>query len=264
MLLVKNIEVAYMKVIQVLRGVSLEAHEGKIVALLGANGAGKTTTLKAISGMLKTEEGEVTDGSIEFDGKRIDGYGPEVIAAMGISQAMEGRRVLEHLSVEENLLVGAYCRRDRSGVKKDLELVFDYFPKIKLLRQRTSGYLSGGEQQMLVIGRALMARPRLMLLDEPSLGLAPLIIEDIYRIIDRIRADQKMAILLVEQNAMAALGIADEGYVMENGRIVMGGPADKLRDNEDVREFYLGLSALGSRKSYRDVKHYRRKKRWLG
>lgn len=264
MLLVKNIEVAYMKVIQVLRGVSLEAHEGKIVALLGANGAGKTTTLKAISGMLKTEEGEVTDGSIEFDGKRIDGYGPEVIAAMGISQAMEGRRVLEHLSVEENLLVGAYCRKDRSGVKKDLELVFDYFPKIKLLRQRTSGYLSGGEQQMLVIGRALMARPRLMLLDEPSLGLAPLIIEDIYRIIDRIRGDQKMAILLVEQNAMAALGIADEGYVMENGRIVMGGAADKLRDNEDVREFYLGLSALGSRKSYRDVKHYRRKKRWLG
>jgi len=264
MLFVKNIEVAYMKVIQVLRGVSLEVHEGKIVALLGANGAGKTTTLKAISGMLKTEEGEVTDGSIEFDGKRIDGYGPEVIAAMGISQAMEGRRVLEHLSVEENLLVGAYCRRDRSGVKKDLELVFDYFPKIKLLRQRTSGYLSGGEQQMLVIGRALMARPRLMLLDEPSLGLAPLIIEDIYRIIDRIRADQKMAILLVEQNAMAALGIADEGYVMENGRIVMGGAADKLRDNEDVREFYLGLSALGSRKSYRDVKHYRRKKRWLG
>jgi len=264
MLQVKNIEVAYMKVIQVLRGVSLEVHEGKIVALLGANGAGKTTTLKAISGMLKTEEGEVTDGSIEFDGKRIDGYGPEVIAAMGISQAMEGRRVLEHLSVEENLLVGAYCRRDRSGVKKDLELVFDYFPKIKLLRQRTSGYLSGGEQQMLVIGRALMARPRLMLLDEPSLGLAPLIIEDIYRIIDRIRADQKMAILLVEQNAMAALGIADEGYVMENGRIVMGGAADKLRDNEDVREFYLGLSALGSRKSYRDVKHYRRKKRWLG
>ena len=264
MLQVKNIEVAYMKVIRVLRGVSLEAHEGKLVALLGANGAGKTTTLKAISGMLKTEEGDVTQGSIEFEGKRIEGYGPETIAAMGISQAMEGRRVLEHLSVEENLLVGAYCRKDRAGVKKDLELVFDYFPKIKLLRQRTSGYLSGGEQQMLVIGRALMARPRLMLLDEPSLGLAPLVVEDIFRIIDRIRADQKMAILLVEQNARAALGIADEGYVMENGRIVMGGSADKLRDNEDIREFYLGLSALGSRKSYRDVKHYRRKKRWLG
>jgi branched-chain amino acid transport system ATP-binding protein len=264
MLQVKNIEVAYMKVIQVLRGVFLEVHEGKLVTLLGANGAGKTTALKAISGMLKTEEGEVTDGSIEFEGKRIDGYGPEAIAAMGISQAMEGRRVLEHLSVEENLFVGAYCRKDRAGVKKDLELVFDYFPKIKLLRQRTSGYLSGGEQQMLVIGRALMARPRLMLLDEPSLGLAPLVVEDIYRIIDRIRVDQKMAILLVEQNARAALGIADEGYVMENGRIVMGGSADKLRDNEDVKEFYLGLSAVGSRKSYRDVKHYRRKKRWLG
>ena len=264
MLQVKNIEVAYMKVIQVLRGVSLEVNEGMLVTLLGANGAGKTTALKAISGMLKTEEGEVTDGSIEFEGKRIDGYGPEAIAAMGISQAMEGRRVLEHLSVEENLFVGAYCRKDRAGVKKDLELVFDYFPKIKLLRQRTSGYLSGGEQQMLVIGRALMARPRLMLLDEPSLGLAPLVVEDIFRIIDRIRTDQKMAILLVEQNARAALGIADEGYVLENGRIVMGGPADKLRDNEDIREFYLGLSAVGSRKSYRDVKHYRRKKRWLG
>jgi len=264
MLHVKNIEVAYMKVIQVLRGVSLEVNEGMLVTLLGANGAGKTTALKAISGMLKTEEGEVTGGSIEFEGKRIEGYGPETIAAMGISQAMEGRRVLEHLSVEENLFVGAYCRKDRAGVKKDLELVFDYFPKIKLLRQRTSGYLSGGEQQMLVIGRALMARPRLMLLDEPSLGLAPLVVEDIYRIIDRIRADQKMAILLVEQNARAALGIADEGYVMENGRIVMGGPADKLRDNEDIKEFYLGLSAVGSRKSYRDVKHYRRKKKWLG
>ena len=264
MLQVKNIEVAYMKVIQVLRGVSLEVREGKLVSLLGANGAGKTTALKAISGMLKTEEGDVTQGSIEFEGKRIEGYGPETIAAMGISQAMEGRRVLEHLSVEENLFVGAYCRKDRAGVKKDLELVFDYFPKIKLLRQRTSGYLSGGEQQMLVIGRALMARPRLMLLDEPSLGLAPLVVEDIFRIIDRIRTDQKMAILLVEQNARAALGIADEGYVLENGRIVMGGPADKLRDNEDIREFYLGLSAVGSRKSYRDVKHYRRKKRWLG
>jgi branched-chain amino acid transport system ATP-binding protein len=264
MLLVKNIEVAYMKVIQVLRGVSLEVSGGKLISLLGANGAGKTTTLKAISGMLKTEEGEVTEGSIEFEGKRIDGYGPETIAAMGISQAMEGRRVLEHLSVEENLFVGAYCRKDRAGVKKDLGVVFDYFQKLGPLRQRTSGYLSGGEQQMLVIGRALMARPRLMLLDEPSLGLAPLVVEDIFRIIDRIRAEQKMAILLVEQNARAALGIADEGYVMENGRIVMGGPADKLRDNEDFKEFYLGLSAVGSRKSYRDVKHYRRKKKWLG
>jgi branched-chain amino acid transport system ATP-binding protein len=264
MLRVSNIEVIYTNVIQVLKGVSLDVEDGKIAALLGANGAGKTTTLKAISGMLKTEEGEVTEGSIEFDGDRIDGYGPEKIAAMGISQAMEGRRVLEHLSVEENLFVGAYCRKDRAGVKRDLEMVFDYFPKIKALRRRTSGYLSGGEQQMLVIGRALMANPRLMLLDEPSLGLAPLLVQDIYEIIKRISADRKIAILVVEQNVRAALGIADHGHVMENGRIVMGGPADTLRDNEDIREFYLGLSAVGSRKSYREVKHYRRRKRWLG
>jgi branched-chain amino acid transport system ATP-binding protein len=264
MLQVNNIEVVYMNVIRVLRGVSLEIGESEIVALLGANGAGKTTTLKSISGMLKTEEGAVTGGTIHFDGKRIDRYGPEDIAKMGISQAMEGRRVLEHLSVEENLLIGAYCRKDRAGVKKDVEMVLDYFPKIKNLRHRMSGYLSGGEQQMLVIGRALMANPRLMLLDEPSLGLAPLLVEDIYEIIKRIRADRKMAILVVEQNVRAALGIADHGHVMENGRIVMGGPADKLKDNEDVREFYLGLSAVGSRKSYREVKHYRRRKRWLG
>ncbi len=264
MLQVNNIEVVYMNVIQVLRSVSLEVGDGEIVALLGANGAGKTTTLKAISGMLRTEEGAVTGGTIHFDGKRIDRYGPEHIAVMGISQAMEGRRVLEHLSVEENLLVGAYCRKDRAAVKKDIAMVFDYFPKIKNLRHRMSGYLSGGEQQMLVIGRALMANPRLMLLDEPSLGLAPLLVQDIYEIIKRIRADRRMAILVVEQNVRAALGIADHGHVMENGRIVMGGPADRLRDNEDVREFYLGLSAVGSRKSYREVKHYRRTKRWLG
>jgi branched-chain amino acid transport system ATP-binding protein len=263
MLEINNIEVVYMNVIQVLRGVSLEVGDGQIITLLGANGAGKTTTLKAISGMLKTEEGEVTDGSIDFDGRRIDRYGPEAIAAMGISQAMEGRRVLEHLSVEENLLVGAYCRKDRAEVKKDLEMVFDYLPKIKDLRRQISGYLSGGEQQMLVIGRALMARPKLMLLDEPSLGLAPLLVEAIYEIIQRINSEQKMAILLVEQNARAALGIADYGYVIENGRIALGGPAERLRDNEDVREFYMGLSAVGSKKSYREVKHYRRKKRWL-
>jgi len=264
MLQVNNIEVVYINVIQVLRGVSLEVGEGEIVALLGANGAGKTTTLKAISGMLKTEEGAVTDGTIHFDGTRIDRYGPEKIAVMGISQAMEGRRVLEHLSVEENLLVGAYCRKDRAAVKKDMAMVFDYFPKVKILRHRMSGYLSGGEQQMLVIGRALMANPRLMLLDEPSLGLAPLLVQDIYQIIKRISADRKMAILVVEQDVGAALGIADHGHVMENGRIVMGGPAERLKDNQDVREFYLGLSAVGARKSYREVKHYRRRKRWLG
>ena len=253
-----------MNVIQVLRGVSLTVADGQIVALLGANGGGKTTTLKAISGMLKTEEGEVTNGSIEFDGQRIDRLGPEHIAVMGISQAMEGRRVLEHLSVEENLLVGAYCRRDRRGVKQDLEMVLNYFPAIVRLRSRMSGYLSGGEQQMLVIGRALMARPKLMLMDEPSLGLAPLLVEEIYEIIKKISSEQNMAILLVEQNVRAALGIADYGHVLENGRIVLSGPAENLIDNEDVREFYMGLSSMGSQKSYRDVKHYRRRKRWLG
>jgi branched-chain amino acid transport system ATP-binding protein len=263
MLQVNNVEVVYMNVILVLRGVSLEVGDGKIVALLGANGAGKTTTLKAISGLLKTEQGEVTDGSIDFDGKRIDRHGPEDIAALGVSQVMEGRRVLEHLTVEENLRVGAYRRSDRAGIKRDIEMVFDYFPKIRDFRQRTSGYLSGGEQQMLVIGRALMARPNLMLLDEPSLGLAPLLVREIYDIIQRINAEQDMSILLVEQNVRAALGIADYGHVMENGRIVLGGPAETLADNEDVKEFYMGLSAVGSRKSYREVKHYRRRKRWL-
>ena len=264
MLEVNNIEVAYMNVIQVLRGVSLTVADGQIVALLGANGGGKTTTLKAISGMLKTEEGEVIDGSIEFDGQRIDPLGPEDIAVLGISQVMEGRRVLEHLSVEENLFIGAYCRKDRAGVKRDIEMVFEYFPNIKRLRHQISGYLSGGEQQMLVIGRALMASPKLMLLDEPSLGLAPLMVQEIYEIIQKINADQKMAILLVEQNVRAALGIADYGHALENGRIVLSGPAENLRDNEDVREFYMGLSAVGSQKSYREVKHYRRRKRWLG
>jgi branched-chain amino acid transport system ATP-binding protein len=263
MLQVNNIEVVYMNVIQVLRGVSLGVGDGKIVALLGANGAGKTTTLKAVSGMLRTEEGEVTDGSIDFDGKRIDRYGPEGVAALGISQAMEGRRVLEHLSVEENLYIGAYRRKGRAGVKQDIEMVFDYFPPIKRLRRQMSGYLSGGEQQMLVIGRALMARPKLMLLDEPSLGLAPLLVHEIYKIIGRINTEQKMAILLVEQNARAALGISDYGYVMENGRVVLEGPAEKLKDNEDVQEFYMGLSTVGSKKSYREIKHYRRRKRWL-
>jgi branched-chain amino acid transport system ATP-binding protein len=264
MLHVNNIEVVYMNVIRVLRGVSLTVADGQIVALLGANGGGKTTTLKAISGMLKTEEGEVTEGSIEFDGQRIDRLGPEHIAVMGISQAMEGRRVLEHLSVEENLLVGAYRRKDRRGVRQDLEMVVNYFPAIGRLRRRMSGYLSGGEQQMLVIGRALMARPKLMLMDEPSLGLAPLLVQEIYEIIQKISAEQKMAILLVEQNVRAALGIADYGHVLENGRIVLSGTAENLRVNEDVREFYMGLSSVGSQKSYREVKHYRRRKRWLG
>jgi branched-chain amino acid transport system ATP-binding protein len=263
MLQVNNIEVVYVNIIQVLRGVSLEVGDGKIVALLGANGAGKTTTIKAISGLLKTEEGEVTDGSIYFDGKRIDRLNTQDIAALGMSQVMEGKRVLAHLTVQENLMVFAHRRKDRGQVKKDLEMVFDYFPRIKSFHHRTSGYLSGGEQQMLVIGRALMARPKLMLLDEPSLGLAPLMMQEIYEIIKRINVERGVAILLVEQNARAALNIANYGYVMEDGRIVINGPAEMLRDNEDIKEFYMGLSAVGSEKSYREVKHYRRKKRWL-
>jgi len=241
MLEVNNIEVVYMNVIRVLRGVSLTVADGQIVALLGANGGGKTTTLKAISGMLKTEEGEVTDGSIEFDGKRLDRLGPENIAVLGISQAMEGRRVLEHLSVEENLLVGAYCRKDRQGVKQDLEMVFDYFPSIKLLRRRMSGYLSGGEQQMLVTGRALMARPQLMLLDEPSLGLAPLLVKEIFQIIRRINQEQKTTLMVVEQNANMALSVAGRGYVMQTGEIVLHDSAENLQQNEMVQKVYLGI-----------------------
>jgi branched-chain amino acid transport system ATP-binding protein len=263
MLKVNNIEVVYLRVIQVLRGVSLEVGDGKIVALLGINGAGKTTTIRAISGMLKTEDGEIIGGSVEFDNKRIDKYNPADIAGMGISQVLEGRRVLEHMTVEQNLMVGAYTRKDQTAVKKDMEMVYEYFPRLKDMRRRTSGYLSGGEQQMMVIGRAFMASPKLMLLDEPSLGLAPLMVKEIYSIIHRINTERNMSMLLVEQNAKAALGIAHHGYVMENGKIVMAGSADKLKDNEDIREFYMGLSTTGSQKSYREIKHYRRKKRWI-
>ncbi len=263
MLQVNHIEVVYASIIQVLRGVSLEVDDGKIVTLLGANGAGKTTTIKAISGLLRTEEGEIVEGNIYFDGIRIDRLTPQEIAALGMSQVMEGRRVLAHLTVQENLMIFALRRRDHDQIKKDLEMVFHYFPKIKSFYNRTSGYLSGGEQQMLVIGRALMARPKLMLLDEPSLGLAPLMMQEIYEIIKRINDEQKVAILLVEQNARAALHIADYGYVMEDGRIVLNGPSEMLRDNEEIKEFYMGLSSVGSEKSYREVKHYRRKKRWL-
>jgi branched-chain amino acid transport system ATP-binding protein len=263
MLKVNNIEVAYMGVIHVLHGVSLEVGDGKIVALIGANGGGKTTTLKAISGLLQTEQGEISSGDIIFNDRMINQIGPEDIARLGISQVMEGRRVLAHLSVEENLYVGAYRRNDKAGIKSDLEMVFNYFPKIKDFRRRISGYLSGGEQQMLVIGRALMANPRLILLDEPSLGLAPFVVHEIYEIIRKINLDRNVSMLIVEQNVSAALGISNYGYVMENGRIVLNGPADKLKENEDVKEFYMGLSASGARKNYREIKHYRRRKRWL-
>jgi branched-chain amino acid transport system ATP-binding protein len=260
---VNNIEVSYMGVIRVLQGISLEVGDGQIVALIGANGGGKTTTLKAISGLLKTEQGEIRSGDISFDDKRIDRFGPEDIARMGISQVMEGRHVLEHLNVEENLHVGAYRRRDRAGVKRDLEMVYDYFPRIKAYRKKVSGYLSGGEQQMLVIGRALMADPRLMLLDEPSLGLAPMAVREIYEIVQKINRERGVSMLVVEQNVKAALAVAGYGYVMENGKIVLDGPADRLKDNEDVKEFYMGISSSGARKNYRDLKHYHRRKRWL-
>jgi len=264
MLTLSNVEVMYLNAILVLKGMSLEVPDGKIIALLGSNGAGKTTSLKAISGLLHTEEGEVTDGSIEFDGKRIDKMDPEDIVGLGVVQVMEGRRLFEHLTAEENLRIGAYLRHDGSNIRKDIELVYHYFPKLKLLRNKTSGYLSGGEQQMLVVGRAMMAHPKLMLLDEPSLGLAPLLVQEIYEIVQRFNAEEKTSILLVEQNARAALSIAEYGYVMENGKVVLDGPADKLRENEDVREFYMGLSQVGEKKSYREVKHYKRRKRWLG
>ncbi len=263
MLVLNNIEVIYNDVILVLKGMSLQVPEGRIVALLGANGAGKSTTLKAISGLLKPEDGEVTDGTIEFQGERIDPLDPAEIVRRGIFQVMEGRRVFEHLTVEENLRAGAYTRRDRRNVSEDIRRVYRLFPRLEERRTQTAGYLSGGEQQMLAIGRALMARPRLMLLDEPSLGLAPLLVREIFHTIRQINQERGTAILLVEQNARAALRIADYAYIMENGRIVLEGTPQELQENADVREFYLGLTQVGQRKSYREVKHYRRRKRWL-
>lgn len=263
MLKVNNIEVVYNEVILVLRGVSLEVGEGQIVALLGANGAGKSTTLKAISGLLKPEDGEVTDGEILFEERPIHNRDAAEIVRGGIFQIMEGRRVFEHLTVEENLRAGAYTRRDRGQIPADIELVYSYFPRLKERRHQTAGYLSGGEQQMLAIGRALMARPKLMMLDEPSLGLAPLLVREIFAIIRRINQEQQRTILLVEQNARLALDIADYAYIMESGRIVLAGEPAALAENADVREFYLGLTEVGHRKSYRDVKHYKRRKRWL-
>ncbi len=263
MLNVNNVEVVYSDVILVLKGLSLTVNQGQIVALLGSNGAGKSTTLKAISGLLKAEEGEVTDGDISFDDERIDGRDPEEVVRMGIFQVMEGRRVFEDLTVEENLVCGGYIRKDRRGIKDDFGKVYTYFPRLKERRKQLAGYLSGGEQQMLAIGRALMARPKLMLLDEPSLGLSPLLVKEIFGIIKDINEKEGTTILLVEQNARVALSIAHYGYIMENGKVVLDGDAGKLIENEDVKEFYLGLTEVGSRKSYRDVKHYKRRKRWL-
>lgn len=263
MLNINNIEVCYLSAIKVLHGVSLSVPDGVVIAILGANGAGKTTTLKAISGLLHIEEGEVTDGNIEWNGERIHRKSAVEIGKLGIVQALEGRRVFGHLTTEENLLVGAHTRNDTRAIKDDLEMVYQYFPRLKGLRRNIAGYLSGGEQQMLVIGRAMMASPSLMMLDEPSLGLAPMLVEEIYEIIERFNRDKSTSVLLVEQNVRIALSIAHYGYVMENGRVVLDGTSDFLKNNEDVKEFYMGLSAVGTKKSYRAVKHYRRRKRWL-
>ena len=264
MLSVNNIEVVYNNVILVLRGVSFSVEPGKVVALLGPNGAGKSTTLKAISGLLKSELGEVTRGNITWNDRRIDQRPAEAIVREGVIQVIEGRPLFQHLTVEENLHTGAMAYEGGRHFKRDLDLIFTYFPRLRDLRKRVSGYLSGGEGQMLVIGRALMGHPRLMMLDEPSLGLAPMLVKEIFKIIRNIQRQEKVSVLLVEQNARAALELADYGYVMENGRIVLDGPADQLRENEDIKEFYLGLNTSGERKSYRDVKHYKRRKRWLG
>ncbi len=262
MLTLNNVEVIYNKVILVLKGMSLQVPQGKIVGLLGSNGAGKSTTLKAISGLLKPENGEVTDGSIEFMGTPIHRKETDEIVRMGIFQVMEGRRVFEHLTTEENLIAGGYTQRN-ANLRREIEMVYHYFPRLKERRNQRAGYLSGGEQQMLAIGRALMAHPKLMMLDEPSLGLAPMLVAEIFHIIKRINQEQGTTILLVEQNANLTLQVSDYAYIMENGRIVLEGyPAD-LRENADVREFYLGLTEIGQRKSYRDVKHYKRRKRWL-
>lgn len=263
MLSLNNIEVIYEDVILVLKGMSLHVPEGKIVALLGANGAGKSTTLKAISGLLKPENGEVTDGDIQFQGEQIHTQDAENIVRHGIFQVMEGRRVFEHLNVEENLIAGGYTSPNKRNLKQDIEMVYSYFPRLKERRKQSAGYLSGGEQQMLAIGRALMAKPKLVMLDEPSLGLAPLLVQEIFNIVQRINQEQGTTILLVEQNALLALNIAHYAYIMESGRIVLDGDPETLSSNADVREFYLGLTEVGQRKSYRDVKHYKRRKRWL-
>lgn len=262
-LTINNIEVIYDHVILVLKGVSLVVPEGKIVTLLGANGAGKSTTLKAISNLLAAERGEVTKGSIAFRGERVDQLTPHDLVKRGVIQVMEGRHCFAHLSVEDNLLTGAYTRAaSKADVKQELEKIYHYFPRLKVRRKSQSGYTSGGEQQMTAIGRAMMARPSMILLDEPSMGLAPQIVEEIFEIVKDLNSREQVSFLLAEQNARVALHYADFGYVLENGRVVMEGAARDLADNEDVKEFYLGLSAAG-RKNFRDMKFYRRRKRWL-
>jgi len=264
MLSLSNVDVIYGGVIQVLRSTNIEVGEGQMVVLLGANGAGKSTTLKAISGLLHADHGAVTAGRITFDGVDITNADPAGIFGLGVVQVLEGRRVLEHLTVHQNLMVGAHRRRDRTAVRGDMDKVFGYFPVLSGLLNRTAGYLSGGEMQMLLVGRALMARPRLLILDEPSMGLAPILVQQLFDIIARIKRNEGLTVLLVEQNARSAISQCDYGYVMEGGRIVLHGTRAELEGNQDVQEFYLGLSGGADRPSFRDVKHYRRRKRWLG
>jgi len=260
---IKNIEVVYDDVILVLRGMSIEAKKGSITVLLGSNGAGKSTTLKAISGLLKSEEGKITDGDILFENRSLKNRNPEEIVSAGIFQVMEGRRIFGTLTTEENLKVAGYCRKyGKKILKNKIEKIYEYFPHLKERREIRAGYLSGGEQQMLAIGRALISEPKMILLDEPSLGLAPLLVKELFEIIERINRIDKITILLVEQNADIALSIGNYGYIMENGKVVLEGSCAKLRENEDVKEFYLGISAEG-KKSFKNVKHYRRRKRWL-
>jgi branched-chain amino acid transport system ATP-binding protein len=262
-LLVNNIEVIYDHVILVLKGVSLQVPQGKIVALMGANGAGKSTTLKSISTLLRGERGDVTKGSVEFQGERIDQLTPNELVRRGLSQVMEGRHCFGHLTIEENLLTGAYTRKiSRAEIKDSLDMVYHYFPRLKLRRTSQAGYTSGGEQQMCAIGRSLMAKPSMILLDEPSMGLAPQIVEEIFEIVKDLNTKENVSFLLAEQNTTVALRYADFGYILENGRVVMEGDAKDLAANEDVKEFYLGVSGAG-RKSFRDMKFYRRRKRWL-
>lgn len=263
MLSINNIEVIYENVFLVIKGLSLEVPEGGIITLLGANGAGKSTTLKAISGLLSVENGEVTRGAIELDGEPIHRKPPAEIVKHGIAMVPEGRHVFEHLSTEENLLVGAHIRKGKAEIRRDLELVYEYFPRLAERSRVRAGYLSGGEQQMLAMGRGMMSRPRLMLLDEPSLGLAPQLVQEIFEIAVRLNKEENVSFLLVEQNAVMALSIAQYGYILETGRVVMSGSAEELRNNEDIKEFYLGITERGSKKSFREVKHYRRRKRWM-
>ena len=264
LLAVNNIEVIYDHVILVLKGVSLEVPKGGVVAILGANGAGKTTTLKAISNLLHAERGEVTKGSIIYNGDKIESLSPNELVKRGVVQVMEGRHCFEHLTIEENLMTGAFTRSDgNAAINESLEKVYNYFPRLRERRTSQAGYTSGGEQQMCAIGRALMSNPKMILLDEPSMGLAPQLVEEIFEIVSQLNKREGVSILLAEQNTNIALRYAEYGYILENGRVVMDGPASSLRENEDVKEFYLGISTAG-RKSFRDVKHYRRRKRWLG